>query len=78
MKFKRAIDDDVLAAARGLAARQHKNVGEVIAALARQALRRDLDLASAPTRNGVPLLPRSADARPVTLEILNQLRDAQP
>lgn len=78
MRTTLTIDDDVLAAARGLAARQHKNVGEVISALARQALRRDLDLATAPTRNGVPLLPRSADARPVTLEIVNQLRDEMP
>jgi hypothetical protein len=78
MRTTLTIDDDVLAAARGLAARQQKNVGEVISALARQALRRDLDIAAAPTRNGVPLLPRRADAKPVTLEIVNQLRDELP
>lgn len=65
-----AIDDDVLAAARGLAALQRKSVGEVISALAREALQ-----APAPgpmTRNGVPLLPKGNV--PVTLEIVNKLR----
>jgi predicted nucleic acid-binding protein len=39
MRTTLTIDDDVLAAAKGLAARQHQSVGEVISALARQALR---------------------------------------
>lgn len=76
MRTTLTIDDDVLAAARGLAARQGQTVGEVISALARQALRRDT--AAAVTRNGVPLLPRSAGAKPVTLDIVNQLRDELP
>jgi hypothetical protein len=29
-------------------------------------------------RNGVPLLPAGRDAVPVTLELVNQLRDEQP
>ena len=70
------IDDDVLAAAKGLAARQDKSIGEVISALTRQALK--------PTntrrqvRNGVPLLAVRAGAAPVTPELENQLRDALP
>jgi hypothetical protein len=73
MRTTLAIDDDVLAAAKGLAARQHKSIGAVISTLARQALRP----ASAPRemRNGVPLLPMRPDAAPVTPELVNQLRD---
>ena len=73
MRTTLAIDDDVLAAAKGLAERQRISLGEVISALARQALRPVA--ADAVTRNGVPLLPRRSDAKPVTLELVNQLRD---
>jgi len=76
MRTTLAIDDDVLAAAKGLAALQRKSVGEVISALAREALTpRD---ALIETRNGVPLLPLRPDARPVTLEMVNALRDELP
>lgn len=40
MRTTLAIDDDVLAAARHLAEREHKSVGDVISALARQGLLR--------------------------------------
>ena len=73
MRTTLTIDDDVLAAAKGLAARQHKTVGEVISALARQALRPAK--ASRGIRNGVPLLAVRAGAAPVTPELVNQLRD---
>ena len=76
MRTTLAIDDDVLAAARGLATQKGKSVGEVISALAREALTpKD---GSRETRNGVPLLPLRPDAKPVTLEIVNALRDEQP
>ena len=76
MRTTLTIDDDVLAAVKGLAARQNKSVGEVISALTRQALK--------PTntrqqvRNGVPLLAVRAGAGPVTPELVNQLRDELP
>ena len=57
MRTTLTIDDDVLAVAKDLAARQQKNVGEVISALARQALRPKG--ASRKIRNGVALLPVS-------------------
>jgi hypothetical protein len=68
-----SIDDDVLAAAKGMAARQHKTLGEVISAL----VRRGLQPASAggPVRNGVPLLPGREGAAPVTPDLVNRLRD---
>lgn len=45
MRTTLPIDDDVLAAAKGLAALQHKSVGEVISELTRQALRPNVRLA---------------------------------
>jgi hypothetical protein len=76
MRTTLAIDDDVLAVVRHLAQRQSKSVGEVLSALARQALRRES--APAATRNGVPLLHREAGAPAVTPEIVAQLRDELP
>ena len=73
MRTTLTIDDDVLAAAKGLAARQHKTVGEVVSALARQALRPAKP--SRGVRNGVPLLTVRVGAAPVTPELVNQLRD---
>ena len=71
-----SIDDDVLAAARALAVRQRKTLGEAITALARQGLQPKVS--GAGHRNGVPLLPARAKASPVTPELVNQLRDELP
>ena len=76
MRTTLTIEDDVLAAARGLAARQRKTLGEVISALSRQALQ---PVAPRPlVRNGLPLLPVSAGTAPVTAELVNQLHDELP
>ena len=72
-----SIDDDVLGAAREMAERERKPIGEVISALARESLRRGV-ATETNTRNGIVLLPVRKDARPVTLEIVNQLRDELP
>lgn len=76
MRTTLSLDDDILNAARHLAAREHKTLGEVVSQLVRQALQR------APcetgVRNGVPLLPRRADALPVTPDDVNRLRDELP
>jgi len=77
MRTTLAIDDDVLAAAKHLAEREHKTVGEVISALARQGLTRSTRGVKA-ERNGVPLLPVRRGATPVTMELVNQLRDELP
>ena len=76
MRTTIAIDDDVLTAAKGLASRQRKTVGEVISALARQAL--CPAVARGETRNGIALLPVRADVVTVTSELVNQLRDELP
>ena len=77
MRTTIAIDDDVLAAAKHLAERDRKTVGEVISALARKGLTR---AARAPRaeRNGLPLLPSRRGTTPVTPELVNQLRDELP
>jgi hypothetical protein len=70
------IDDDVLMAAKSLAERENRTVGEVISALARRSL-----LPARGTtqqRNGVPLLPRRKSTVPVTPELVQQLRDELP
>jgi len=76
MRTTLTIDDDVLTAAKEMAVRQHKTVGEVISTLTRQALRPAAG--NRGLRNGIPLLPVRPDATPVTLEIVNQLRDEFP
>lgn len=77
MRTTLAIDDDILAAARHLAERDSKSVGEVISALARQGLAQGSGQARA-QRNGVPLLPSRRGAALVTAELVNQLRDEVP
>ena len=76
MRTTITIDDDVLAAARALSERDGRSLGAVISALARESLRPQTGASS--VRNGLPLLPTSKESRPVTLELVNQLRDESP
>ena len=69
------IDEDVLLAAKGIAAQRGVSMGKVLSDLVRQALNRNVDLA---TRNGVPLFPCQPDAGIVTMELINRLRDEIP
>jgi hypothetical protein len=67
------IDDDVLQTAKELAAVRGKTTGQMISALAREAL---APSPPARTRNGVPVLPRRATgARRPTMKLVNSLRD---
>ncbi len=77
MRTTLAIDDDVLSAAKQPAQREHKTVGEVISSLARQSLARP-HRSSLSERNGIPLVPTRKESSPITLELVNQLRDEQP
>jgi hypothetical protein len=63
------IDDDILSVAKELA-----TMGQVVSALARQALTAS---AGAGTRNGVPLFSTPDTPRPVTMELVNRLRDEE-
>lgn len=76
MRTTLTIDDDVLLAAKAMAQRQRSSVGEVITALVRQSLRPDK--ANSATRNGILLLAPRSVPEPITLELVNQLRDELP
>jgi hypothetical protein len=73
MRTTLSIDDDVLAAAKELAATERKSIGEVISSLARTALRPASPVGR--TRNGVPLLAVRPGAARVTSELVRQLQD---
>lgn len=70
-----AIDDDVLLVAKAMARQQNRSLGDIISDLARRSLRRPEPRCE---RNGIPLLGVVPDAPPVTLELVNGLRDDLP
>jgi len=76
MRTTMNIDDDVLEQAKALAAQRNTPLGKIISDLARRSLARPRRTAT--TRNGIPLLPARRDAKVVTLETVNALRDEQP
>ena len=73
MRTTLSIDDDVMAAAKAIAERENKTVGEIVSTLARKALQPVRP--SGGTRNGISLLPTRGSPQTVTLEIVNRLRD---
>ncbi|MFZ0392766.1 MAG: hypothetical protein WCF17_05375 [Terracidiphilus sp.] len=73
MRTTLSIDDDVLAAAKEIAAMDSKSVGEVISELARNALKPQPSRRV--TRNGVPILPVRPGAPRVTSELVRQLQE---
>jgi hypothetical protein len=75
MRTTLTIDDDVLAAARAIADRQHRSIGEIVSELARRSLTREPPQAE---RNGLPILPVRDPKIAVTLDVVNALRDEVP
>ncbi|MDO5623053.1 MAG: hypothetical protein Q4G24_16585 [Paracoccus sp. (in: a-proteobacteria)] len=75
MRTTLAIDDDVLAVAKAMAAQQRRSLGEVISDLARRSLHRPK---AGGERNGIPLLTPRPGAPLVTLDLVNDLRDEAP
>jgi hypothetical protein len=73
MRTTLSIDDDVLSAAKEMAAAQDKTVGEVISSLARRAL--NPPESRRKSRHGVPLLPVRAGTARVKSELVNRLRE---
>jgi hypothetical protein len=67
------LDDDVLQAAKEIAAARATTAGKVVSDLVRKAL----EPAAPPRiRNGVPLMPRQAPGTPkMTMALVNELRD---
>ena len=70
-----SIGDDVLAAARAKAEHEGRSVGSVVSELPRKSLQRP---SSPRERSGIPLLSPRPNGGPVTLEIVNALRDPLP
>jgi|tagenome__1003787_1003787.scaffolds.fasta_scaffold20665559_2 hypothetical protein len=68
------IDEDVLQAAKELAASRKSTTGKILSELARKALEPPQRTVTR-YRNGVPLLPPKQGERPVTMAIVNSLRD---
>jgi hypothetical protein len=67
------IDDDVLQAAKELAALHGKTAGQIVSELARRAL---TPTTTHRLRNGVPVLPRRPAGGPrPTMRLVNELRD---
>ena len=72
MRTTLSIDDDVLVAARELAARERRSVGDVLSDLARSALAGEVD-AVPESHFGFRPLPHRGGL--VTNELIDQLRD---
>jgi hypothetical protein len=69
------IDDDVLQAAKELAAGRRLTAGQMLSELARKGLE---PARGARLRNGVPVLPRRPASSPrPTMKLVNELRDAE-
>ena len=64
MRTTVTIDDDVLAVARALAARQRTSLGSALSELARRGFRRPV----VDEKNGLPVFRVAADAEPITNE----------
>jgi hypothetical protein len=75
MRTTLTVDDDVLEAARQIAVRENKSLGEIVSELARRGLKAMPPAEPRRTRNGVPLLVGGTDASPVTPELIKQLFD---
>ena len=66
------LDSDLLQAAKEIAVTRGVSAGQVVSELLRKALQ---PAKSASVRNGVPLLTRRAGSPPLTMALVNQLRD---
>ena len=76
MRTTLAIDDDVLLAAKAIAEQKNRPLGEIISDLARRSLHSPQRAGA--ERNGIPLLRQKKGMPPVTLAVVNALRDEVP
>jgi hypothetical protein len=70
------IDDDVLQAAKEIAAFRRSTTGKVLSELARKGLEPPKEKVR--FRNGVPLLNRARGSRPITMKLVKELLDEDP
>lgn len=78
MRTTLKIPDDVLLAARQRAEARGITIGDALAELARRGLEIELEEIQDGFWKGVRLFPHLPDDPPVTLELLNHLRDELP
>lgn len=69
------LDDDVLRAAKELAALSGRTLGQVLSDLTRAAL--ETTRGEGELRNGVPLLPSTGDSRLVTSEDVSRILEEE-
>jgi len=67
------IDDAVLAAAKALAQDRGTSIGAALSALARRGLEPEVTIQR---RSGFPVFDVAPDAPPITLDLVNEFRDA--
>lgn len=65
------LDDTILAVARALARDENISLGAAVSQLAERGLRGG----SSPPASGFPVFAASADATPITVELVNHHRD---
>ena len=68
------IDDAMLNAVRSLARQRQRSMGQIVSELIRVALVREAD---AEERNGLPVLRTSEGSVPVSMDLVNSLRDGE-
>jgi hypothetical protein len=73
MRTTLSIDDDLLSIARAQAEFERRSLGEVVSDLMRKAIKSDKSHSE--SRNGLVLLPTYPGRQPVTMELVNALRD---
>lgn len=69
------LDEDILRAAKDLAAERSQSLGSVLSELARKGLQPSVPALD--VRNGIPLLPRKPGARPVTSQMVKDLLESE-
>lgn len=75
MRTTLEIEDDVLEVAKDMARHQCLSLGKAVSLLIRKGIQAPRNQGKETIRNGLRVVTRSAGASPVTLEIVNQLRD---
>jgi hypothetical protein len=75
MRTTLEIDDDVLELAKGLASHRKQSIGKVISDLCRKNVQHS---GNQSVLNGVRVIQRDKHAVPVTLDLINKLRDENP
>lgn len=73
MRTTLALDDDVVVAARNIARRDGRTMGEVVSDLVRRSLKGEQSRVAA--RHDLPIFDRKDHSVVVTLDLVNALRD---